>query len=122
MNYKRKVLNHFLSNDPKMQAIKTFNYILRRAQNKIEMGARAVFFYDFLINKTPIESLTKLMESNDWMVEDFISTRNEYIGKVDSVVYKIELILNGVCEKSKRLNRIYQKFKIEGDVSSGDEN
>lgn len=30
------------------------------------------------------------------------------------------MILNGVCEKSKKLNKIYQRFKIEGDISSGD--
>ncbi len=64
MNYKRKVLNYFLSSDPKMQSIKTFNYILRRAQNKTEMGARAVFFYDFLMGQVVIESLTILMEAN----------------------------------------------------------
>lgn len=33
-NYKKKVLNYFLSSDPKLQITKTFNYILRRAQNK----------------------------------------------------------------------------------------
>lgn len=104
-----------------MQYTKTFNYILRRAQNKTEMGARAVFYYDYLLGKGTIDSLAILMEANEWMVEDLISTRNEYIGKVDSLVYKIEMILNGVCERSKKLNKIYQRFKIEGDISSGDE-
>lgn len=32
------------------------------------MGARAVFYYDFLLTKGIIESLTILMENNDWMV------------------------------------------------------
>jgi hypothetical protein len=61
MNYKKKVLNYFITSDPKLQITKTFNYILRRAQNKQEMGARAVFYYDFLITKGIIESLTILM-------------------------------------------------------------
>jgi hypothetical protein len=76
MNYKKKVLNHFLSNDPKMLTFKTFNYILRRAQNKTEMGARALFLYDFLMDKGVTDSLTILMEANDWMIEDMIQTRN----------------------------------------------
>jgi hypothetical protein len=53
------------------------------------MGTRAVFYYDFLLSKGSIESLGILMDNNEWMVEDLISTRNEYIGKVDSLVYKI---------------------------------
>ena len=54
MNYKRKVLNYFLANDPKLQIMKTFNYILKQAQNKTEMGARTVFFYDFLLGKSSV--------------------------------------------------------------------
>jgi hypothetical protein len=76
MNYKKKVLNYFLTKDSKLQILRTFNYILRRAQNKTEMGARAVFFYDFLVGKSSLESLTVLIENNDWMISDLISMRN----------------------------------------------
>lgn len=53
------------------------------------MGSRAVFIYDFLNGKTTLESLAILTERNEWMVEDLVMLRNEYVTKVDSLVYKI---------------------------------
>jgi hypothetical protein len=59
-NYKRKVLNHMLANDPNMHILKTLNFILKKAKNPQEMGTRAVFIYDFLNSKSSVESLALL--------------------------------------------------------------
>lgn len=88
-NYKRRILNYLLSSDPNLQILKTLNYILKRAKNKPEMGTRAVFIYDFLNSKVSYESLGLLIEQNTWMVSDLIEVRNEYVNKVDALVYKI---------------------------------
>ena len=88
-NYKKKILNHLIASDGSLQILKTLNFVLRKAKNKVEMGTRAVFIYDYLNNKTALESMAMLTERNEWMVEDLILLRNEYLGKVDSVVYKI---------------------------------
>jgi hypothetical protein len=37
-----------------MQILKTINYILKKAQNKKEMGTRAVFIYDFFNGKVAV--------------------------------------------------------------------
>ena len=53
------------------------------------MGTRAVFIYDFMNGKMAAESLALLVESNQWMVSDLIEVRNDYVNKVDALVYKI---------------------------------
>jgi hypothetical protein len=40
------------------------------------MGTRAVFIYDFLNGKTPVESFALLVEQNTWMVDNLIELRN----------------------------------------------
>lgn len=85
------------------------------------MGTRAVFIYDYLNNKSVIESLAILTERNDWMVEDLVLLRNQYIGKVDSIVYKIEMILHEMSQVSNKVRRLYQKFKVEGEESEEDQ-
>lgn len=67
-HYKRKILNYLLSNDNNLQLLKTVNFVLKKAKNKQEMGARAVFLYDFLNGKTAVESMALLVEQNPWMV------------------------------------------------------
>lgn len=75
-NYKRKILNYFLSNDSNLKLLKTINHVLKKAKNKNEMGSRIVFLFDFFNNKTQAESLALLIESNPWMVESLIDVRN----------------------------------------------
>lgn len=82
-------MNYLLSSDSNLQILKTINFILKKAKNKQEMGTRAVFIYDFLNGKTAVESLGLLIEQNTWMVEDLIDVRNQYVSKVDPLVYKI---------------------------------
>ena len=79
------------------------------------MGTRAVFIYDYLNNKAVIETLAILTERNDWMVEDLVMLRNQYIGKVDSIVYRIEMLLHEMSQVSNKVRRLYQKFKVEGE-------
>ena len=85
------------------------------------MGTRAVFIYDYLNNKNVVESLAILTERNDWMVEDLILLRNQYVGKVDAIVYKIEMLLHEMSQVSNKVRRIYQKFKVAGEESDEDE-
>jgi hypothetical protein len=60
-NYKRKILNYLLSQDANMNILKTLSAILKKAKNKQEMGARAVFIYDFLNGKAAVESFALLV-------------------------------------------------------------
>jgi len=85
------------------------------------MGTRAVFIYDFLNGKTAVESLAALVESNTWMVSDLIEVRNEYVSKVDSLVYKIELLLHNMSSVDAVVRKFYEKFKIEGEYDSEDD-
>lgn len=64
MNYKKKVLNYMIASDNNLQILKTLNFSLRKAKNKVEMGTRAVFIYDFFNNPTSVESLAILAERN----------------------------------------------------------
>lgn len=82
------------------------------------MGSRAVFIYDFLNGKSPVESLAILTERNTWMIEDLVRLRNEYVGKVDSLVYKIEMVLMEMSNKSNKIKKLYQKYRVEGDAES----
>ena len=120
-NYKRKILNHLLSSDPNLHILKTLNYILKKAKNKQEMGTRAVFIYDFMNGKTSVESLSMLTEQNIWMVGDMIEVRNAYVSKVDTLVYKIELLLHNMSTTNKIVRKAYEKFKVEGDYDSEDD-
>ena len=79
------------------------------------MGTRAVFLYDFLNSKNAYESLGMLIEQNNWMVEDLIGVRNEYIEKVNPLVYKIEMLLHSMSTVNPAVRKIYEKFKIEGE-------
>jgi hypothetical protein len=97
------------------------NFVLKKAKNKQEMGSRAVFIYDFLNGKTAVESLALLVEQNPWMVEDLIDVRNQYVSKVDPLVYKIELLLHNMSSVNKSVRKIYEKFKVEGDYDSDDD-
>lgn len=56
--------------------MKTINYILRKNKNKIDLASRAVFIYEFLNNKSSLESFAILVERNTWMVEDLVRLRN----------------------------------------------
>jgi hypothetical protein len=76
------------------------------------MGTRAVFIYDFLNGKTSFESLALLIEQNPWMVGDLIEVRNEYVSKVDGLVYKIELLLHNMSTINKTVRKLYEKFKV----------
>jgi DNA-binding CsgD family transcriptional regulator len=120
-NYKRKILNYLLSSDSNLQILKTLNFILKKAKNKQEMGTRAVFVYDFLNGKTAVESLALLIEQNPWMVEDLIDVRNQYVSKVDPLVYKIELLLHNVSTVNAKVRKVYEKFKVEGEYESEDD-
>lgn len=60
INYKKKVLNYFIANDNNLQILKTLSFVLRKAKNKVELGTRSVFIYDYLNSKTAIESLAIL--------------------------------------------------------------
>lgn len=82
-------MNHLLANDPNLQIVKTINYILRKNKNKIDLASRAVFIYEFLNNRSSMESFAILVERNTWMVEDLVRLRNDYINKLDALVYKI---------------------------------
>lgn len=62
-----------------------------------------------------------LVEQNTWMVEDLIQVRNEYVGKVDSLVYKIELLLHNMSSNNAKVRQVYEKFKIAGDYDSEDD-
>ncbi len=64
-----------------------------------------------------MESLAILAERNEWVIEDFIMLRNEFIGKVDSMVYKIEMLLHEMSQKSNKVKKLYQKYKVEGGDS-----
>ncbi len=86
------------------------------------MGTRAVFIYDFLNGKTSVESLSILVEQNPWMVEDLIDVRNQFVQKVDPLVYKIELLLHNMSTVNAKVRKIYEKFKVEGDYNSEDDN
>jgi hypothetical protein len=55
------------------------------------------------------------------MIENLIDLRNEYVGKVDPLVYKIELLLHNVSVINAKIRKIYEKFKVEGDNSSADD-
>lgn len=48
--------------------------------------------------------------------------RNEYIGKVDSLVYKIEMLLHEMSKKSNKVKKLYEKYKVDGDEGSEDGN
>lgn len=52
------------------------------------------------------------------MVSDLIEVRNEYVSKVDGLVYKIELLLHNMATVNKTVRKIYEKFKVEGDYES----
>ena len=80
-----------------------------------------MFIYDYLNGKSPLESLAILTERNEWMVEDLVMLRNEYVNKVDSLVYKIEMLLHEMSNKSNKIKRLYQRFKVEGDEESEDD-
>lgn len=49
------------------------------------------------------------------MVSDLIEVRNEYVSKVDSLVYKIELLLHNMSSVDAKVRKVYEKFKIEGE-------
>ena len=68
--------------------------------------------------KTSVESLALLIEQNPWMVGDLIEVRNEYVAKVDALVYKIELLLHNMSTVNKTVRKIYEKFKVEGEYES----
>ena len=85
------------------------------------MGTRAVFIYDFMNGKTSVESLSMLTEQNIWMVGDMIEVRNAYVSKVDTLVYKIELLLHNMSTTNKIVRKAYEKFKVEGDYDSEDD-
>jgi hypothetical protein len=46
------------------------------------------------------------------MVEDLIGVRNEYIEKVNPLVYKIEMLLHSMSTVNAAVRKIYEKFKI----------
>lgn len=55
------------------------------------------------------------------MVDNLIELRNEYVGKVDSLVYKIELLLHNISLINAKVRKVYEKFKIEGEYESEDD-
>lgn len=67
-HFKKKILNYIIGGDKKLTFLKTLNYVLRRSKNKVELGSRALFVYDFLNNQSQMESLALVIENNDWMV------------------------------------------------------
>lgn len=52
------------------------------------------------------------------MVEDLIDVRNQYVSKVDPLVYKIELLLHNISTVNAKVRKVYEKFKIEGQYDS----
>lgn len=68
MAYKKKILNYLIASDNSLQILKTLNFSLRKCKNKVEMGSRAVFLYDYLNNPTSVESLALLTERNEWVI------------------------------------------------------
>ena len=46
------------------------------------------------------------------MVEDLIGVRNEYIEKVNPLVYKIEMLLHSMSTVNAGVRKIYEKFRI----------
>ena len=120
-NYKKKILNHLLSNDPNLHILKTLSLSLKKAKNKKDVGNRAVFIYDYLNGKTVSESFGMLIEDNTWMVGDLIELRNTYVNVVDPLVYKIELLLHTISTHNSRVRAIYEKFKVAGDYDSDDD-
>lgn len=55
------------------------------------------------------------------MVGDLIEVRNEYVSKVDGLVYKIELLLHNMSTINKTVRKLYEKFKVQGDYDSEDD-
>jgi len=47
-NYKKRILNYLIGGEKKLSTLKSLNSILRKSKNKTELGARALFIYDFL--------------------------------------------------------------------------
>jgi len=47
-NHKKRILNYLIGGEKKLSTLKSLNSILRKSKNKTELGARALFIYDFL--------------------------------------------------------------------------
>jgi hypothetical protein len=110
-----------LSDDHNLQILKTLNFILKKAKNKQEMGSRAVFIYDFLNGKSAVDSFAILAEQNIWMVDDLVDLRNQYVSKVDDLVYKVELLLHNISNLNPKVRKAYEKFRVEGNEGSDEE-
>lgn len=65
-----------------------------------------------------MESLAILAERNEWVIEDFIMLRNEFIGKVDSMVYKIEMLLHEMSQKSNKVKNYTRSIKWRVGIAS----
>jgi hypothetical protein len=85
--------------------LKTLNHCLRKSKNKVELGSRALFVYDFLNGQQQIDSMATVVEANDWMVEDLVKVRNDYVGVLEPVVFKIELLLHEMSKLSKKVKK-----------------
>jgi len=46
-----------------------------------------------------------MVQNNQWMVEELVRVRNDYVGVLEPPVYKIELLLHEMSKLSKRINK-----------------
>lgn len=49
--------------------------------------------------------MATVVEANDWMVEDLVKVRNDYVGVLEPVVFKIELLLHEMSKLSKKVKK-----------------
>lgn len=88
-HYKKRILNYLIANDKRLSTLRSLNQILRKSKNKTELGSRALFVYDYLNGQQQIESLALIIENNESMVEELVRVRNDYVGILEPLVYKI---------------------------------